>query len=145
MMKRKLKLQWMKKKKMIYKSVVSKVRSPDGTIFVNVMENYVGEPIGLIINIGKSGSAVAAWAQALGEIITLSLENGIKLEMILTKLSSITSSGSARSKDIVVNSGPEAVFIALLKYRSSKFEELKLSLGDTDEEDDDDEPIRARR
>lgn len=130
---------------MIFKSIVSKVRSPDGTIFVNVMENQAGEPVGIIINIGKSGSSVAAWAQALGEMISLALEQGVKLEAILTKLSSITSSGSARSKDVVVNSGPEGVFIALLKYRSSKFEELKASLGDTYEDDDDDEPARARR
>lgn len=131
----------------VFDSVVSKIRTPDGTMFVNVLENIDGEPIGIIINIGKSGSSVAAWAQALASICTAALQNGTKLEALLTELSCVTSTGSARSSEVVVTSGPEGLYVALLKYRRTKFEELKAVLG-TDFSDDaleEEESYNARR
>lgn len=117
----------------ILNSVVSKVRSPDGTVFVNVMERG-GEPDTVIINIGKAGAPVAAWAQALGSMISCSLQNGVKLEQILTELSSLTSDAAPRSLTTPVRSGPEGVYVGLLYYRRSRFEDMKKELENTEEE-----------
>lgn len=114
-------------------SIVTKVRSPDGTIFVNVMEKD-GEPYQVILNIGKAGSNVAAWAQALGSMISVALQNKVPLEKILTELSSLTSSGTPRSIETPIKSGPEGVYVGLLHYRRQRFEDMKKELAGADEE-----------
>lgn len=128
-----------------YKSVVMKVRTPDGTVFVNVMENEDGKPFQVIVNIGKAGSAVAAWAQALGSMISIALqtEDEKAFDKIITELSSITSSGTARSITSRCTSGPEGVWMALIRYRRAKFIELESSLGSLLDEDDEDAPLTA--
>jgi ribonucleoside-diphosphate reductase alpha chain len=119
-----------------FQSVQMKVRTPDGTMFVNVMEDADGKPFQIIINIGKAGSAIAAWAQALAATMSAGLQSGVKMEAFLTELSSITSSNRARTVDSTATSGPEGLWQALVRYRKIKFKELEEQLGDLLEEDD---------
>ncbi len=115
-------------------SVNCKVRTPDGTVFVNVVEKD-GEPDQVIINIGKAGAPIAAWAQALGAIVTAALQNGVPLEKILTELSSLTSSGTPRSLISPIRSGPEGVYVGLMHYRRTRFEDMKKALESDEEEE----------
>jgi ribonucleoside-diphosphate reductase alpha chain len=98
-----------------FQSVQMKVRTPDGTMFVNVMEDADGKPFQIIINIGKAGSAIAAWAQALAATMSAGLQSGVKMEAFLTELSSITSSNRARTVDSTATSGPERLNLKSLK------------------------------
>lgn len=116
-----------------FDSVVTRVPSPDGTVFVNVMEKN-GEPAGVILNIGKAGGQLQAWAAALSAMITLSFKRGVKLEEVLTELSSLTSDRSARDRSTTARSGPEAVYIGLMEYRRAKFEDMKKELGTATED-----------
>lgn len=121
----------------MFRSTISRVSTPDGTMFVIVAENNDGEPNHVTINIGKAGHALAAWAFALSAVITLGLQNGIKLEAFLTILSSITSDGNARALGSKCRSGPEGVWMALMMYRKAKFEDLEKVLGgDSDSEEE---------
>ncbi len=113
-------------------SIVSRVRTPDGTIFVNVVEKE-GEPDSVFLTIGKAGGAVAAWAYALSSIITVALQNGVPLEKILTELSSITSSGTPRMLGTPIRSGPEGVYVGLMHYRRARFEKMKQELDGSEE------------
>lgn len=114
-----------------------KVNTPDGTMFVNVMENEKGEPFQVIITIAKNGSSVAAWAQALSAMISTGLQAGVKLETYLTELSSITSDKTARTLTSRCSSGPEGVWMALVRYKKEKFRMLEESLGDLLEDETD--------
>ena len=123
----------------LHNSLVSRVKSPDGTIFVIVTENEEKEPVLVQINIGKAGTAVTAWASALASIITVALESGVKLERILTELSSITSGSAPRVANTPVRSGPEGVYVGLMHYRRAKSEELKQELNGVYNADEDED------
>jgi ribonucleoside-diphosphate reductase alpha chain len=114
-------------------------------MFVNVMEDDSGEPFQIIINIGKAGSAIAAWANAASAMLTVGLRSGVPIETFLTELSSITSSGSARSVNSVCTSGPEGLWMALIRYRRRKFQELEEKLEDEGllDTEDEDAPSQA--
>lgn len=126
-----------------YQSMQMRVQTPDGTMFVNVMDDEEGNPTQVIINIGKAGSAIAAWAHALSAMITVGLKAGVKLEVYLTELSSITSDKRARTISSTCTSGPEGVWMALVRYRKEKFKQLQEQLGDLLEEEDSDERLNA--
>lgn len=113
----------------LYKSYNMKVRTPDGTMFVNILEDVNNQPFQVIINIGKAGSQVAAWAQGLAACISAGLQNGVKIETFLTELSSITSDKEARTVNSNCRSGPEGVWKALVRYRNERFKELQEQLG----------------
>lgn len=128
----------------IFESRMMRVQTPDGQMYVNVMEDKDGDPFQVIINIGKAGSSVAAWAGALGAVISAGLQSGTKLEVYLTELSNITSDGSARTIKSPCRSGPEGVWVCLVRYRKEKFKELRERLGEEGLlEDEDDSRINS--
>lgn len=101
-------------------SYTIRVPSPDGEIFVHCTEDHAGKLDHIVINIGKAGSSVAAWADGLARMITFSLRH-IPLEDILSELSNHSSSKSVFSvRHQNINSGVDAVFRALLMYRNIK-------------------------
>lgn len=95
-----------------------KYTTPDGiaTIFIVEKSERVIDRIEYFI--GKAGSSVGAWAFALVEFINFTIKQGISLNDIIITISNITSSRSVRSiSGIDCRSGPEAIFLALMKYR----------------------------
>jgi hypothetical protein len=101
-----------------------RVSTPDGTLFVHIAEDDEGKLKQIMLNLGKAGTAVSAWANALASTLTLSIELGATLEDLTELLSNITSGSSARL-GIGGNctSGPEGVWMALMHYRREKHEE----------------------
>ena len=96
-----------------------KVNSPSGAVFVHCTE-IEGQLKHVIINIGKAGSDIHTWADALSRMINLALETKDLLD-ILVDLSNITSAKISRSVNgIFVKSAPDAVFYALHLYRNMK-------------------------
>lgn len=124
-----------------FNSVISRVRTPDGTLFATISEDKNGVPCMVQLNIGKAGASVAAWSQALAATITMGLQNGIPLHKFIEELSGITSDREARVLGQTCRSGPEGVYMALLYYTKQRFNELNEQLGidesDIDEEEDD--------
>lgn len=103
-----------------------RIKTPDGTLFVHIAEDERGQLKQIMLNLGKAGTAASAWAHALASALTLLIEQGAKLEDLLTLLSSITS-GSTSRLGIGGNctSGPEGVWMALMYYRKEKHQELR--------------------
>lgn len=101
-----------------YKGQSHKVDTPDGKIFVNVVEDEDGKPMEVFIFAGKAGTPVYAWANMAAGLITALLEHGVSVHEIIELLKDITSSGSARlaSDGYKIRSGPEGIWYALVRY-----------------------------
>lgn len=107
-----------------------RVPTPDGTAFVNIIEDENGKPMHIIVNIGKAGVSVAAWAEATSRLLTMLLERGVTLNELIDELSSITSEKvKIMSDNSKIRSGPEGIAVAFIKYRHGKFNDLKKTLG----------------
>lgn len=108
---------------------VIRVRTPDGTLFAIVIENADGTINSFQFTIGKAGNAVTAWATALAGIMTLAVKNGVTLEQLMSELSGITSEREARSVGSTCRSGPEGVWMALVRYKRSRFAKVAEAIG----------------
>lgn len=97
-------------------NVTIRIRTPDGTLFVwvNEKDNKIES---VKLQIGKAGAAVAAWADAMAAMINLALSHGTTLDELIETLSNITSDRSARTIESNCRSGPEGVWMALIRYR----------------------------
>ena len=95
-----------------------KYLTPDGNATIFIVEKADGEIERIDYFIGKAGSSVAAWCHGLVEFINFAIEKGISLNDIINKISNITSGTSVRTvSGMTCRSGPEAIFLALMKYR----------------------------
>lgn len=113
----------------ILQNEVIRVRTPNGTLFAIIVENEDKSIHSFQFTIGKAGTDVTAWACAMAEMMTLCIKKGATLEELIETLSNITSSREARSIDSNCRSGPEGLWMALVRYKRSKFEELNKLLG----------------
>ena len=99
-----------------------KMKTPVGTAFITINEDEHGEPLELFINVGKAGSEITAFAEALGRTISTSLRftghltSKQRAKEIAEQLSGI---GGRRSVGFGVNkihSLPDAVSAALSRH-----------------------------
>lgn len=119
----------------VYATTTTKVRTPDGAMFVIVLDNDDGKPVGIHINIGKAGSSLSAWANATAALVTKMLDSGIGINEIIEELSELTTDKVTLSGDanVPVRSGPDGLCYALMVYRKEKYRELVSTLeGDKD-------------
>jgi hypothetical protein len=117
-----------------------KVDTPEGGMFVNVMEDSNGRPVGIQLIIGKAGHTLSAWAITTSALLTGVLERGGSINDIITMLSSQKTEKTKVNKNgITCSSGPEGIYIALLRYKREKYQEHMRNLGITQDDDDDDE------
>jgi hypothetical protein len=106
-----------------------RVSTPDGTLFVHIAEDEKGKLKQIMLNLGKAGTAASAWANSLAASLTMSIELGATLEDLLELLSNITSGSSPRlAIGGNCTSGPEGVWMALMRYRREKHEEIRKGL-----------------
>lgn len=96
-----------------------RVETPDGTMFIHIVENERGLPCQVHINIGKAGTNLSAWADAAARLVSRLLPN---VHGAIEELTGITTSRFRRMpKGEVIRSGPEGIAYALLKYNGEKF------------------------
>lgn len=107
-----------------------KVNTPNGRMFVHILEDTEGNPHKILINIGKTGSDVFAWAEALAEVFSLSLLNGASIYDVLSALSNISSDRLVHSSGIPIYSGPDGLVQAILIYLKAK-EDERYSKGES--------------
>src|SRR5574337_1243683 len=95
----------------IFKSVTYQIYTPDGTMYVNLLEDKSGKLVGIDIQIGKAGGALRAWTHCFGRMLTMLIEHDASIEEIITELSSQTSDKTrVNSNGISVRSGPEGIY-----------------------------------
>jgi hypothetical protein len=120
------------------------VKTPDGTMFVVMNEDTNGELVEIHIHIGKAGTPLMAWAEALAHVASLALRyRGVSVGDLLCELGNISSDRSVRiANGATIRSGPEGLAYALQCYQRSKhqrritnlkidrFEPPRLNTGD---------------
>ena len=100
-----------------------KIRAPEGKMLIHITEDVDGKPILMMINIGKAGAPVMAWADALARLVT-KLFPLMGLQDIIAELSGITADGAPadREDNIKIRSGPEAVAVTLMRFSDLQYE-----------------------
>lgn len=101
-------------------TVTVKVITPDGVMFVHIMEYENGLPYKLDLSIGKAGSSVQAWAQALSRVISLALVMGVPIASIAEGVSAITTDKLSFNGNRAVRSGPDGIAQAIIQYMADK-------------------------
>ena len=103
-------------------SINIKVATPSGMAFVTIVENSkTSKPEQVLINIGKTGHELSAWADALGRIVSLTLRQGVPMTRIISEISNITSGKMKQLQSGArIRSGPEGISYALIKYDRDK-------------------------
>jgi hypothetical protein len=91
-----------------------RVPSPDGPATIFITESPDGPFIQIFI--GKAGTSVAAWSDALAAMTTFALRS-TSLDEVINALADITTDRIAYRGDTSSRSGPEALVIALRTYR----------------------------
>src|SRR5881628_1596462 len=94
-----------------------RIRTPSGSLTVFVIENEDKTINSFQFFIGKAGNELSAWSSALAAIMNLAIKNGITLEQLIDELSGITSDREARALGSSCRSGPEGVWMALIRYK----------------------------
>jgi hypothetical protein len=105
-------------------SVTWEVKTPDGTMFVHVLEDE-GRPVGLMVNLGKAGSAISAWAQATSALATLALEKGAGINELIQELSGLSSDRppSKYANGVTIRSALDGIAYALMQYKNHSYQE----------------------
>lgn len=102
-------------------ALIFRVPSPNGEMFVIVIEDEQGKACEFQIHIGKAGSDVAAWASGLAHLATMLLEHGGTITEIIVKLSNTSSAKLVYTQDKTpVRSGVDAFVVALHQYQRYK-------------------------
>lgn len=106
----------------VVRGATYKMRTPVGTAFITINETENGEPLEVFINVGKAGSEITAFAEALGRTISTSLRftgnltSKQRAKEIAEQLSGI---GGRRSVGFGINkiySLPDAIAAALSRH-----------------------------
>jgi ribonucleoside-diphosphate reductase alpha chain len=108
-----------------------RVTTPVGTAFVTVNMDESGEPLEAFVNIGRAGSDVKAFAEALGRLISLVLRTPSpltqreKIEQIVDQLAGIGGSRSVGFGAQRVLSLPDALAQILEQYTEQVEDEIE--------------------
>ena len=111
-------------------SLTYRVMTPNGVMFVTVVEslNYMKRPIptNMLIAIGKSGSAIMAWANMTADLVTLLFKSKLDLEDIIAAISMNLSDQSVLQRPgIQIRSEPEGIKYALFRYQEDRNKRLE--------------------
>jgi len=119
-------------------SITFAVRTPNGKMYVTVIDDEAGKPVEIIVHAGKSGAQVHAWAASLSRMMTTALQNGAGLNDLIKDLSNTSGDGNVPHTDngVRIRSGPEGVCYALMQYRKMKYRELREKLNAVEDDDD---------
>lgn len=99
------------------RSDTMQVRTPDGTLFLTVVENPDKTLNSFHITIGKAGAPIAAWSSAVSALMTLAVDKGAQIEDLLVALSNLSSDRVTYNSSGMCRSGPDGVWQGLMLYR----------------------------
>ena len=106
-----------------FKTFSVRVETPDGTMFVHILEDEKELPQKVIINVGKAGTNLTAWADAAARLVSKLLPN---VHGVIEELTGLTTARFSRlPKGEIIHSGPEGIAYALLKYRGERYKDNK--------------------
>ena len=94
--------------------VTKKITTPFGNLYTTV-NFHLGQPRELFIQIGKSGSDITAFCEAIGRLVSLCFAESIDSQKVISQLSGIGGSTVTFSKNGKFRSIPDAIAMQLNK------------------------------
>lgn len=102
--------------------IVYDVPTPDGTLYLTIIEDDKGNAIAIRIAIGKAGTVVRSWTEAVMLLANRYLEKGGTIHDIIEALSDLATSRIMYTYGKVpIRSGPEGIVYALTRYVQKKY------------------------
>lgn len=118
-------------------SMSIRIDSPNGYLYLTILEDDSGRPCKIETIMGKTGTDLAAWARATDQLVNLLLDNGVGINEIVDRLSGIMVEKPKRlPSGIYVKSGPDGIAVAFMEYKREKYKEMKEKFSDEDWEDE---------
>lgn len=103
-----------------YNCSTIRTQTPDGTMFVTIIEDSNSIPIEVLVAIGKTGTRVRAWTEAIQGLCTTILSLGGKLTDIANSIDAISIDDRYETK-----SGPEGLVRCIAIYLQSRADLVK--------------------
>ncbi len=106
-----------------------KFKTELGNAYITVNADESSKPLEVFVEIGKTGSTVQSFAEALGRLVSLALRSGIDVHEVIRQLDNIKSGVPIRQDiGIVIYSVPDAIAKALKLFIGElEAQETKLS------------------
>lgn len=112
-----------------YDCVVIETKTPDGTLFTTINE-LNNKPDNFQLQIGKAGSTLRAWTDAVATLATLAIQHGATIEDIITAISNFSSDRVAFTQGTTpIRSGPGGFVHALMRYKAERWKTMQAVLG----------------
>jgi ribonucleoside-diphosphate reductase alpha chain len=92
----------------------TKLNTGQGSLYVTINTDENNSPVEVFSNIGKSGGDTAALAEAIGRLISISLQKGVKVEELSQTLIGITGSRPVWNDGTLIKSVPDGIGQILL-------------------------------
>lgn len=106
-----------------------KVSVPEGKMYVIISEFSPGHIDMVEIHIGKCGSLLSAWCDAVGRLITLALRSGQDVTQVIEELSGLSSDRIVpHIPGIVMRSAPHGIAYCLLRYTQYTARRLRMEI-----------------
>ena len=102
-----------------------KLNTGQGSLYVTINTDEKKAPIEVFANIGKSGGDTAALAEAIGRLISISFQKGVKVEELSQTLIGITGSRPVWNEGNLIKSVPDGIGQILLNEFGQKKAENK--------------------
>ncbi len=106
------------------------VETGDGKMYITVCESG-GKPVEVFLTLGKSGQKENTYTEAIGRLISIALQNGVKVDDIAKTLVNINSESpvwyrfeESDAKPTLILSVPDAVAKLLIRYYTKKMKEM---------------------
>jgi ribonucleoside-diphosphate reductase alpha chain len=93
----------------VLRGFTTKLNTGQGSLYVTINTDGSSAPIEVFANIGKSGGDTAALAEAIGRLISISLQKGVSVEEVSETLIGITGSRPVWNEGILVKSVPDGI------------------------------------
>ncbi|MFO7891631.1 MAG: vitamin B12-dependent ribonucleotide reductase [bacterium] len=106
----------------------SKLNTGQGSLYVTINTNDEYSPVEVFANIGKSGGDTAALAEAIGRLISIALQNNVKVDDISNTLMGITGSRPVWNEGSLIKSVPDGIGQILRKEFGENPEAKKESI-----------------
>lgn len=103
-----------------YNCSTIRTQTPDGTMFVTIIEDNNSIPVEILVSIGKTGTRIRAWTEAVQGLCTTILSLGGKLTDIANSIDNISTDDRYETK-----SGPEGLVKCIAIYLKSRADLIK--------------------
>lgn len=115
-----------------FNSVSIKVPTTAGTMFVAIMEDALGNPVGFQLNIGKAGSELSAFVNALSRVCNLAIDRGALITDLIQELSNHTTDKRAAraGNGSEIRSVVDGIVYALVEYNRERYANKLRVIGD---------------